>query len=247
MKVNISKCGTIRFKSYPKTNLYPPLKIQYNGQIIENVQTYTYLGIVFDDLIETDKMINDRIKKGIIQYKKYENFLRSNKISLIAKSWCLKLIILPSLTYGSEIWGMNQLKCLKAERTYNAFIRSCFRLPKNTNKRIISNDLDLNTVYLRSCKMRMRIYFKAPTLNSFISDILEAKIKKINILLDWKTVTKKWISKIKFEDKFNEIIDTPMVSMTTQQNQIKKVINIIFNEILQKPNFTTNREIEEPN
>jgi hypothetical protein len=98
MKVNISKCGTIRFKPYPKTNIYPPLKIIYNGQIIDNVQTYTYLGVVFDDIIETNSMINDRIKKGIIQYKKYENFLRSNKISLIAKSWCLKLVILPSLT-----------------------------------------------------------------------------------------------------------------------------------------------------
>jgi hypothetical protein len=222
------------------TNIYPPLHIKFNEQEILNVDSYTYLGIKFNDCCDLSLMINDRLKKGIIQFDRYESLLKSNKVSMIAKSWCLKLIILPTLTYGSEIWGMNKCRTNKMEKSYK---RSCFRLPKNSNMKILSNDLDLNSVYLRSCKSRMRFYLKAPSLNSYISDVIKAKMAKITGTLDWPTTTKKWISRSNFTSNLKEITGNPNSTIqNSNEFELRKALNKTFKNLQRSISLVTPRE-----
>jgi hypothetical protein len=61
-------------------------------------------------------------------------------------------------------------------------------------------DLDLTSIYIRSCKARLRIWIKAPSLRSYISDVIKMKIKKIDKKASWESLTKRWISTYGFLD-----------------------------------------------
>ena len=97
------------------------LKFEYKGKNIEIVKTITYLDVVFTtggSFMETHETLSDQALKAIFKLKSYVNkftdFSVSHMFGLFDK------LILPILTYGSEVSGFS--KADNIERTHFAIL-----------------------------------------------------------------------------------------------------------------------------
>lgn len=124
----------------------------YNGTLIENVNKFEYLGLLLSNSNSLTPTINDRIVKtkkamGVVfaHLKKYGNI----PIHVMLKILDTKII--PVMTHGSEIWGLDDLT--KAEATINRFYRILLRVPYNTSIDFVRGELgrhSLKPIILKS-------------------------------------------------------------------------------------------------
>ena len=57
---------------------------------------------------------------------------------------CMRAIIQPILTYGSEIWGYNEELTSLAEKEMILAARMCFRLPRSVSRDIVRRQCGLS-------------------------------------------------------------------------------------------------------
>ena len=88
MKVNGPKCGLLEIlDNQNQQQIDHQLTIQ--GQIIPQVMEYTYLEVLFNNTLDREKMIKDRVRKGVIKANMYQRLFTSNRVPLEAKSLAL--------------------------------------------------------------------------------------------------------------------------------------------------------------
>lgn len=102
MTVNLKKTKVLVFnKSGRKSNI----EFKYKNEVIENVQTYKYLGIIFSSSGTFSYAKEDLYKKGFKAYFKirrsFHNVTPNAKILMHIFNHTIR----PILLYGSEVWG----------------------------------------------------------------------------------------------------------------------------------------------
>lgn len=105
MEVNPSKCGVMVIDE-PSQILNEP--VLFNGEEIPVVDKYIYLGIEFNDQLNMSEVAKYRLGKGKKALGILTPTLRNLKVPLEYKSMLIKSILVPTLEYGVEIFGMNQ-------------------------------------------------------------------------------------------------------------------------------------------
>ena len=98
------------------------LNFEYNGENIEIVKKFTYLGVVFTtggSFSETHEALSGQALKAIFKLKSYVN-----KFTNVSVSHMLGLFdkfILPILTYGTEVSGVSKADSI--ERIHSQFCK----------------------------------------------------------------------------------------------------------------------------
>ena len=85
------------------------LSLYYEGNQIEIVKGFKYLGIVFTargSFSETQNTLSGQAQKAILKFNKY--LYKFTFIPPTHKQELFDKLITPILTYGSEIWGFIQ-------------------------------------------------------------------------------------------------------------------------------------------
>lgn len=109
MQVGHDKCGLMvplpEFQHLQDQAKEASAQFVCQGQPIPVVDQYTYLGIQIDLNLSTETMRKGRREAGEQALRAMTPLLANARVPLGLKSMCIKGMLLPTLTYGAEIWG----------------------------------------------------------------------------------------------------------------------------------------------
>lgn len=151
--VNREKSNVIVFRK--GGNLTGQERWTYDGQPMDVVDVYTYLGIEVDYLCNWGHAKAVRVRKGTrALFKLYRNIAKFGRLE---PSVMLKIFdsnILPIVLYGCEIWGVTSLAIV--EKFANDFYRALLKLRPNAPVTLargeLGRTLTCNVVYVRIIK-----------------------------------------------------------------------------------------------
>jgi len=129
MAVGIKKCGVMcigepgeRVTDWCQNNLqrYP---IKLCGQAVPVVEEYVYLGLILRRDLDVGVMAQGRIDKAKKGLGLIRPFIACRSIPLAARVTVFRAVVMASLLYGGEIWGMSEKGCNKAQTFVNEALR----------------------------------------------------------------------------------------------------------------------------
>ena len=94
--------------------LFDDLKLKLNGQVINRVKSFNFLGIILNEhLTWTDHIahISHKINPAIALISRLKNELPSNILKMIYNS-----LILSRLHYGNILWGRNPGSLIRLQK-----------------------------------------------------------------------------------------------------------------------------------
>ena len=121
LKLNTNKCKAMLFGTHKKVRAKQIL-IQHESQVIEQVNNFKYLGIIFDNLLKFDKHIDktcNKIARTIGFIRQIKQYLPRKVLIMLYNG-----LILPHIDYGLVIWGRSsQCFTSKLQRLQNRYAR----------------------------------------------------------------------------------------------------------------------------
>ena len=131
LSVNISKTKVMVFR---KGGILPrDLKFYYNGKVLNIINTFSYLGVVFStsgSFSDCQKTLSGQAQKAIFKLNRYlytfTNITPKHRLELFDK------LTSPILNYCSEVWGFCQAS--QVERTHMLFCKQLVGVKTSTSK-----------------------------------------------------------------------------------------------------------------
>lgn len=193
MKINAKKCGLIKFSDIVcevEGREDRPV-IMAGGDAIPWVDKYMYLGISLDGRLDRATMLNNNVAKG--------QKALSSLVQLFTKKACpthLKLLVLkakliPILTYGGEIWGMNTQIASKAQKVCDDACRMIIRGGRSTGLKRVRDELHINTIASITATKRFRALEKFGNLSTWIATLMHNTVPAK--LGTWITGGRRWM------------------------------------------------------
>ena len=148
-----------------------------NGGVVPIVDSYTYLGLVFDPNISLEVMVQARADVARKTLQSIRPALGCHDIPLgIKADTMIKTLLLPKLTYGGELWGMQQRRVVPAQRVLDEGLRTLARLRPGsaaTSGVALGYDLGVPTVLAMANRSKTRALVKFPHLSTVISTLIQ--------------------------------------------------------------------------
>ena len=113
--------------------------ILLNGESLEEVEEFKYLGSVISKYGGMDEEIKERTVKGRQAIGTLNTVIKNRKVSMEVKKGLRDSIVLPTLTYGSETWTWNEAQQSKIRAVEMDYLRGACgvtRLERESNERI---------------------------------------------------------------------------------------------------------------
>lgn len=170
LEVNTSKTKVMVFTK-SKVRLRRIKEFKFGESVLERVEEYTYLGIVFNwngSFAKAKKALHDKAMRAM-----YSIVQKGRKLSLPINVM-LKLFdscVLPILLYGSEIWGHENSDLL--ERVHAKFCKLMIKVSKYTHNTAVYGELGR---YPLSFNIELRIV-------NYWCKILSSKGSKLNCIM----------------------------------------------------------------
>ena len=112
-----------------KDNMNVQYSLKINGESIQHVNKFNYLG----SLITSDGRSSAEVKKRIATakevFQRMSKILKSRSLSLNTRVRVLNCYVIPVLTYGSETWTITPTLRRRLEATEMWFLRRMLRIP----------------------------------------------------------------------------------------------------------------------
>ena len=200
LNVNINKTKIIVFgaRNLNGYNFY------LGDQPIDITSTYHYLGVTFSatgSFLQARKHISQQARKAT-----YLLFAKAHNADLPV-DLTLKLFdhtVLPILTYGSEIFGFENLDII--EKVHNEFLRKLLKVRKSTPLYMIHGELGRYPIYVIIKSRMIQFWSKLFVNRNKIS------FKIYNYMLSQQSTRFKWVTEIK------SVLDSVGLSYVWQQN-----------------------------
>lgn len=195
MEVNVSKCGIIRFSNRDternKRVCRNNTPITIGGEVVPEVDSYVYLGITLDSGLSKNPMVARNASKGRGMIGSLRGFLSEPRYPVYLKKLLLKAKLLPILTYGAELWGMNTQLCTGAQRVMDSACRMTMGVGKTTCLHRMRAELGMPTISQVATEKRTRAWGKYPSLRTWISLLVQSK--GTGRKDTWVTGTSRWL------------------------------------------------------
>ena len=187
LKINTEKTKIVIFGGSKKLN--KRFKFKIDDMIIEVVDRYKYLGVIFS---ESGSFLNAR--NHIVQQAKKAMIFLYIRIKNLDLPFDLQLklfdhTILPILTYASEVWGFENLDMI--EKVHNDFLRKITLARKST---------PLYMLYGETGRFPLKIIIKSRMI-SYWNRLIHSKGIKISFLMyqclmNSENLSSKWASSL---------------------------------------------------
>ena len=229
MEINPSKCGimgiepiidqdndqNILITDNGTGNIRP---IKYNGENIPIIDKYIYLWIEYIDMMSKYRIDNG--KKVLLTLSKT---LSNNSVPLRYRIMLIKSILIPTLNYGSKVFGMNEqrigslkrildngLKCSSEvfgmnEQRIGSLTRildnglKCIIKKSNFCRMRIYEEFDIKPLYVSAAAARARGLLKWINSNGLIRDLIESSSEFKSRKSTWTKGAKRWLKMMKIE------------------------------------------------
>ncbi|MCG8093252.1 MAG: hypothetical protein JAZ17_06420 [Candidatus Thiodiazotropha endolucinida] len=155
--INVAKSKVMVFR---KGGLLPKnLSFFYDGQVLEIVNKFRYLGVTFTiggSFAETQNTLSGQAQKAIFKMNKYVYkftfFSPRHKLELFDK------LIMPILNYGSEVWGFIQANSI--ERVHLQFCKRLLGVKKTTQNDFVYGELGRTNCISKRFTLIIKYWFK---------------------------------------------------------------------------------------
>lgn len=195
MQFGVNKCGIIGFGNGAQRNLRNEAQnLILDNQLIPLVDEYTYLGVPFTASLNVSLMAAARAAKGRKCLMALRPELGCAKIPLEIRIRVIKALLIPVLTYGSEVWGMNEENCKAAQAVLSEALRIVVRLKPRcsiTSSGTLGLEFGIDSIHAMASSARSRAYVKYPTLRTTIADLMMAP--PVSRKRTWVTGSRMWL------------------------------------------------------
>ena len=157
LSVNVSKTKCIAFKRGGRIGAMD--RWTYNGEELETVNQFKYLGFVFGSsgkFCKGIQALHDVGLKSLFGLKTV--FHKYPDMSVDVKLKLFNAIVLPRITYGCEIWGFCEAD--KLEKLYLGFLKSLLGVKKNTPTSFIYSELGVYPLLLIRLERILKFWLK---------------------------------------------------------------------------------------
>ena len=108
---------------------HPPMRLTINGQDIDQVETYTYLGTTVNAKWDQASEIRSRIEKARAAFNNMKKLFTSKDISLQLKLRLVRCYVFSVLFYGVEAWTTTEATLKKLESFEMWIYRRILKIP----------------------------------------------------------------------------------------------------------------------
>ena len=179
------------------------MEIKYKGEIIPNVESYTYLGVEFNNKLDSEKMAKFRVNKGRDKISVLTPTLRNNLVPLEYKKMLVNSIITPSIIYGSEVFGMSEKRISSLRNLVNHSIGQIL-WSKNYCRNRVYEELDIRAVEIKAAMSRVRGYRKWSKSRGLIKELIGTSELFKSRKSTWSKTTRVWMKRFKINVPENE-------------------------------------------
>ena len=125
LKINITKTKTMIFNQQLDYEEYPTTVASLNGESLENVVIYRYLGcdIKYNESSTGDTELNLRTDAATNKFYSNSKNLLNKKIYLKTRVLMINSLVRSRLTYASQTWSCTQSQLTKLNATYMGYLR----------------------------------------------------------------------------------------------------------------------------
>ncbi len=128
LKINVAKTEHLSTRENP-------LPIKLNGEELNNVDHFKYLGSVIDTDGTINRDLNLRVQAAWSSWRKLTGVLYDRKIPLRLKAKICETIIRLALKYGSECWAMKVTNKRKIATTEKRMLRGILGVSRRDHMR----------------------------------------------------------------------------------------------------------------
>lgn len=177
MKIGHSKCGLMVLHN-PRAHETAKTRdwiIQDNP--IPVVDSYKYLGVSIDTSVSSETMAAARAATGKKTLGALSPFLANPSIPLHMKKLVIKVILIPQICYGAEVWASNLKHIQWGQTVLDNAIRLCL-MGSSKNKRAVSilcalNELDIPNINAVARARLARAWIKWRHQRTWIADLTQ--------------------------------------------------------------------------
>jgi len=160
LSVNLNKSKAMIFRKGAR--LPANLHWSYNGQPIEIVKEYKYLGVILTYNLSFQKHLDERLKSSKVAIcSTWLNYLNNPKIALSNKIKIFTAAARSILMYAAQIWGYIEFD--QVEKLFRFFIKKILNLPNNTPNYALYLETHFQTQF--SIAIRIHFSYVIKTLN----------------------------------------------------------------------------------
>lgn len=229
MTINVGKTKQLVFRKGGRVKETEKLKL--NDEYIERVSSYNYLGVIFSDSGLYSKEAKFATQKSSIAI----NNVRSSLVTTKATSWDARIklyhaIILSTLLYGSEIWGIRYLQ--NVEKVQTNFFKTIFCWPKSTPGYIIRLETGMTKLSIIVLKMALLWWVKLLNMcNDRYPKLCFKRLCNLDSRFEVNAEKYNWATQLK-----NILISIGLEQIWINQNsnEIKSELNNILNKYKKK-------------
>ena len=186
MECNANKCGLMVVGG--DMAVLREAKLELSGGEIPVVESYPYLGYPFNSNLDVKAAAAARAEKGQTKLNMMTRFLTNKLIPLAPKLDALRACLLPSLTYGGEMFGMNKSIVAKLESVWSKAVKMIVKGWGKPAAQVVQYELGLFNIYQTTSAQRARAFLKFPTLATIIADLCASPVAK-----SWFGKTRTWL------------------------------------------------------
>ena len=120
LRVNVGKSKVMRCT---RSEDSPRLNVLLDGEVLEQVDQFKYLGSIIAENGGVEADVSNRVKEGSKVLGAVSGVIKSRGLGMDVKRALYEKVIVPTVTYGSELWGMKESERQKL----NVFEMRCLR------------------------------------------------------------------------------------------------------------------------
>ena len=171
MKANPKKCGILAYHRDPKQKLHPIPPFFIQGEVVDRVEKYKYLGIEFDEKLSFETMAQTRVEKANSVLNACRHKLLSNQFPLRTKILIIKSIIIPTLTYGCALWGTDKAAQKSAHGVIQKAVSAAFGQKNINSATIISSGVKtMKEITYSSC---INLFCRSEQKSTWLPEIIQ--------------------------------------------------------------------------
>lgn len=199
-----------------------------NGENIEIVSQYKYLGVVFTRKLSMQNHLQERQNTAKCSINStWSSLLSKRDISIDTKLKIFDACSRSILCYGAQVWGYREFEVVEKLQRY--FIKKLLGLPENTPNYMLLLETGLSKIFIYTMKLHMNYVLKCLNLpDGRLTKILARKI--IDKKIFWFTEWERWL----------ELLNLPLD--TTNHHSMKLQVQNLLAQI-QEYSFRNLRDI----
>ena len=177
-------------------------KWRYDGNELETVGQFKYLGLVFGSSGKFSKTFDNILtqsNKALFSMKRLQH--QYSELNVKTHLHLFDTLVLPVLNYGSEIWGFSQAD--KLETFYLGFLKNTLSVRKSTPTSFVYKELDVLPLITHRLTRIFKFWLKIVSLPDtslvkYVYNLMVSDMEHMDNITNWVILLKKMLDEYGF-------------------------------------------------